>query len=173
MSKKKEITESTNVEIKQEVKKDNEWDRMKRFLFSHKRYVLTLFPIILVAIFLGSMCSSWQKNGYTLYFVLCLVGLILLLGLSIFMVIITKRKFKENNVSTNVYISIIFAYMFLSGFILMIFYKVLSMIDPKNILNITGLVSVIVTVSYILLVIASFYFDIDKVKAIFKRKKNK
>lgn len=173
MSKKKEITESTEVEIKEEVKKDNEWDRMKRFLFSHKRYVLTLFPIILVAIFLGSMCSSWQKNGYTLYFVLCLVGLILLLGLSIFMVIITKRKFKENNISTNVYISIIFAYMFLSGFILMIFYKVLSMIDAKNILNITGLVSVIVTVSYILLVIASFYLDIDKVKAIFKRKKNK
>lgn len=170
---KKEVNASTEV-AKEEApatnKKDNEWTRMKHFLFTHKRYILTLFPIILVAIFLGSMCSSWQKNGYTLYFVLCLVGVVLLLGLSIFMVIITKKQFIKNNVSPNVYISIIFAYMFLSGLILMIGYKVLSMIDPKNVLNITGLVSVIVLVFYILSVIGSFYINTDKVKAIYKRK---
>lgn len=162
---KKEIETPTEVE-----KKDNEWDMTKHFLFSHKRYVLTLFPVILVAIFLGSMCSSWQKNGYTLYFVLCLVGVILLLGLSVFMVIITKKQFIKNNVSTNVYISIIFAYMFLSGLILMIVYKVLSMIDQKNILNITGLTTVIILVVYILSVIGAFYINIDKIKSLFKRK---
>lgn len=167
----KNITEQIEESDKELVteKKTSEWDRMKIFLFSHKRYVLTLFPIILVAIFLGSMCSSFQKNGYILYFVLCLVGVVLLLGLSIFMVIITKKIFIENKVSTNVYISIIFAYMFLSGFLLMIFYKILSMIDAKNILNITGLVSVIVTVVYILMVVASFYIDFSK----FKKHKNK
>ena len=165
--------EEENKEVKtpKEVeKKDNEWDRMKHFLFSHKRYVLTLFPIVLVAIFLGSMCSSWQKNGYTLYFVFCLVGVILLLGLSVFMVIITKKQFIKNNVSTNLYISIIFAYMFLSGLILMIGYKVLSMIDQKNILNITGLTSVIILVVYILSVIGAFYINVDKLKNLFKKK---
>ena len=162
---KEEVPATENVE-----KKDNEWTRMKHFLFTHKRYVLTLFPVILVAIFLGSMCSSWQKNGYNLYFILCLVGVILLLGVSIWLVIITKKQFIKNNVSTNVYISIIFAYMFLSGLILMIGYKVLSMIDPKNILNITGLVSVIVLVVYILSVIGAFYINTDKVKNLFKKK---
>ena len=161
----KEVETPTEVE-----KKDNEWDRMKRFLFSHKRYILTLFPIILVAIFLGSMCSSWQKNGYTLYFVLCLVGVILLLGLSVFMVIITKKQFIKNNVSSNVYISIIFAYMFLSGLILMIGFKVLSMIDAKSIFNITGLTSVIILVIYILSVIGAFYINTDKIKSLFKKK---
>ena len=154
----------------QKKEKNTEWDKMMSFIFSHKRYTLTLFPIILVAIFLGSMCSSWQKNGYTLYFVLCLVGVILLLGLSIFMVIITKKQFVKNNVSTNVYISIIFAYMFLSGLILMIGYKVLSMIDQKNILNITGLTSVIILVVYILSVIGAFYINTDKRKSLFKKK---
>ena len=154
----------------QKKEKNTEWDKMMSFIFSHKRYILTLFPIILVAIFLGSMCSSFQKNGYTLYFVLCLVGVILLLGLSIFMVIITKKQFVKNNVSTNLYISIIFAYMFLSGLILMIGYKVLSMIDQKNILNITGLTSVIILVVYILSVIGAFYINTDKIKNLFKKK---
>ena len=60
--------------------------------------------------------------------------------------------------------------MFLSGLILMIFFKVLSMVDPKNFLNITGLISVIVIVVYILSVIGSFYSDTDKVKNLFKKK---
>lgn len=165
--------EEENKEVKapeQKKEKNTEWDKMMSFIFSHKRYILTLFPIILMAIFLGSMCSSWEKNGYTLYFILCLVGVILLLGLSVFMVIITKKQFIKNDVSTNVYISIIFAYMFLSGLILMIAYKVLSMIDQKNILNITGLTSVIILVVYILSVIGAFYINIDKIKSLFKRK---
>ena len=155
----------------QKKEKNTEWDKMMSFIFSHKRYILTLFPIILVAIFLGSLCSSLQKNGYNTYFILCLVGVILLLGISIWLVIITKKQFIKNSVSSNVYISIIFAYMFLSGLILMIGFKVLSMIDTKSIFNITGLVSVIVIVAYILLVIASFYLDPDKVKNLFKKNK--
>lgn len=169
-NKKEEATKEEVPATSKVDKKDNEWNRMKYFLFTHKRYVLTLLPVILVAIFLGSMCSSWQKNGYNLYFILCLVGVILLLGVSIWLVVITKKQFIKNNVSTNVYISIIFAYMFLSGLLLMIGYKVLSMIDPKNILNITGLISVIVLVIYILSVIGAFYINTDKVKEIFKGK---
>ena len=144
---------------------------MKHFLFSHKRYVLTLFPLVLISILLGSMCSSLQKNGHTVGFILCLIGTIILLGVSMFLVTITKKQFIKNNVSANVYISIIFAYMFLSGLILMIFYKILSTINTTSIFNITGLTSVIVIIVYILLVIASFYIDFDKVINKLKHKK--
>ena len=153
-----------------EEKKVNEWDRMKQFIFTHKKYVLTILPIVLVAIFLGSMCSSFQKNEYNVPFILCLVGVAVLLVLSVLMVHKTKKQFIVNNISMNVLISIIFAYMFFSGLVLMIFYKILSMIDAKNILNITGLTSVIVIVVYILSIIASLYIDFDKIINFFKNK---
>ncbi|MCR4880186.1 MAG: hypothetical protein K5906_04450 [Bacilli bacterium] len=153
------MNKEDNKEIKE--KEESEWDKMMYFIFSHKRYILTLFPIILVAIFLGAICSSLQKNGHTLYLFFAIVGIVILLGLTIFMVIITKKKFRENNISSNIYISIIFAYMFLSGLILMIFFKVLSMINQDSIFNMTGLLSVIVVLAYILLTVATFYIDFD------------
>ena len=165
---KEEVADSP---VAKKEKKSTEWERMKRSIFSHKRYIFTLFPVILVSIFLGSMCSSFQKNGHTLAFVFCLSGVIILLGLSIFLVTITKKILKENSISMNVYISIVFAYMFFSGLVLMVAYKILSMIDSKNILNITGLTSVIILIVYILLVIASIYIDFSKIKNIFKHKK--
>ena len=156
-----------------EEKKVTEWDRMKHFLFTHKRYILPILPVILIAIFLGSMCSSFQKNEYNVPFILCLVGVVILLVVSIFMVYKAKKQFAINNISLNVLISIIFAFMFFSGLVLMIFYKVLSMIDAKNILNITGLTSVIVIVVYILSVIASLYINFDKIINFFKNKSKK